>query len=107
MSQVWEWIIGGAARVALAIKGAAASIVGKVLQTFGLTLITLDAVLPRIKDFVLQQVAGLPQWALDFIAAVGVGEALSMIFSALTVRLAWKVMVVPTSVANQLEGGAS
>ena len=51
-------------------------------------------------------VSGLPAQALEFLGAIGLGEAMSMILSALTIRLASKVFIVPTSVAQQLGGGA-
>lgn len=106
MSQVWEWIIGGIARLLIALKLAAAGIVGRVLGTFGLTMVTFEALLPQLKSFMLQFASGLPSEALNFIGAIGLGQAMSMIFSALTVRLAWKVFIVPKAIADGLGGGA-
>jgi hypothetical protein len=104
MSQVWEWIIGAIARLLEGLKLAAAGIVGRVLSTFGLSMVTFKSVLPSLKSFVLQFTSGIPAEAMNFLGAIGLGEAMSMVFSALTVRLAWKVFIVPTSVANQLPG---
>ena len=106
MSQVWVWILGGIARLLIALKLAAAGIVGRVLATFGLTLVSFEALLPQLKAFVQQFTAGLPAEALNFIGAIGLGQAMSMIFSALTVRLAWKVFIIPKSIADGLGGGA-
>jgi len=104
MSQVWEWITGGIARLLVALKLAAAGIVGRVLSTFGLTMVTFEALLPNLKSFVQQYTSGLPAEAMNFLGAIGVGVAMSMILSALVVRMAWKVFIIPTSVANQLGG---
>lgn len=84
------------------LKQAAAGIVGKVLSTFGLTLVSFNAVLPQLKSFLASQVAGLPGWATNLISALGIDVAMTIIFSALSVRMAWKVWVIPKSVANQL-----
>lgn len=104
MGMVWGWIVDGLARMAVVLKLAAAGIVGRVLATFGLTMVTFDTVLPNLKAFVLQYAGGLPPAAMEMAAAVGIGQAMSMVLSALTVRLAWKVFIVPTSVANAIGG---
>lgn len=106
MSPIWGWIIGGIARLVTAFKNAAAGIAGRILGTFGLTMVTFEALLPQLKSFVLQFASGLPPEALNFIGAIGLGQAMSMIFSALTVRLAWKVFIVPKSIADGLGGGS-
>lgn len=106
MSVVWGWIIGGIARLVTALKLAAAGIAGRILGTFGLTMVTFEALLPQLKAFVLQFASGLTAEALNFLGAIGLGQAMSMIFSALTVRLAWKVFIVPKSIADGLGGGA-
>lgn len=105
MSVVWQWIIGGIAHLLAGFKAVAATIVGKVLATFGLTMISMSALLPPLKSFVLQYVSILPPEVMNFLGYLNVGVAMSMIFSALTVRLATKVMIVPTAVANQLGQG--
>ena len=106
MSQIWEWIIGGIARLVIALKLAAAGIAGRVLGTFGLTMVSFEALLPQLKSYVTQFASGLSGEALNFLGAVGMGEAMSMVFSALTVRLVWRVFIVPKVVADQLGGGA-
>jgi len=104
---VWEWIIKGIIHLVGAIKNAAAGIVGKVLATFGLTTVTFNAVLPNLKAFVMQYVVQLPASMLDFLSYLGVGTAMTMILSALTVRLTWKVFIVPKAVADQMPGASS
>ena len=106
MSAVWEWITGGIARLIIALKLAAAGIVGRILGTFGVTMVTFEALLPQLKSFVLQFASGMPAEALNFLGAVGLGQAMSMIFSALTVRLAWKLFIVLKSIADGLGGGS-
>lgn len=107
MNQVWTWIIQGIAHLVSGIKAAAAGIVGKVLATFGLSIVTFEAILPPLKAFMVSMVSGLPAQLLQFLGAIRFGEAVSMILSALAVRMAWKVFIVPTSIANQLPGGGS
>ncbi|UNU12605.1 DUF2523 family protein [Xanthomonas translucens] len=86
------------------LKDAAAGIVGKILATFGLTAVTFQSILPSLKAFVLQYVGGLSGPTLDLLGYLNVGTAMSMVLSALTVRLTWKVFLVPKSVADQLAG---
>lgn len=104
---VWDWISKGVKHLIGKAKDAASGIVGKILATYGLTTVTFDAVLPNLKSFVLSQVSGLDGPALQVLGYLQVGTAMSMILSALTVRLAWKVFIVPKSVADQLAGGGS
>lgn len=102
MSEVWEWITGGIAHLLAGLRDIAAGIVGKVLATFGLSLVTLQGLLPSLKSYVMGFVSGMPAEVLNLLGALGVGTAMSMILSALAVRMAWKVFIVPTSVASQL-----
>lgn len=104
MSAVWSWILGGIKHLVAAFKGAISGMVGKVLGTFGLSLVTFSSVLPNLKAFITSQLSGMPAEAMDFLGAIGLGQAMSMILSALTVRMAWKVFIVPKSVADSLGG---
>jgi len=104
---VWNWILKAIFHLMGSIKNAAAGIVGKVLATFGLTTVTFQAILPNLKAFILQNLGGLSGPAFDFLGYLEVGTAMSMILSALTVRLTWKVFIVPKSVADQLGGSGS
>lgn len=88
------------------LKAAAAGIVGKVLSTFGLTMVSFNSLLPELKSLLAQQVAGLPGWATNLISALGIDVAMTIVVSALTVRMAWKVWIIPKSVATQLGVGA-
>lgn len=103
MGQVWQWIMGAIGHLVAAFKTAAAGIFGKVLATFGLTMVTFEAVLPSLKAYIVNMVGSLPAQYVEFLGAVGIGKAISMILSALTVRMAWKVFIVPTSVVQGLQ----
>lgn len=105
MDSVWEWIEGGISLLLGKFKMMAASIVGKVLGTFGLTMISFDVILPQLKAFVLQYVSGLPGEALNFLGYLGIGQAMSMVFSALTVSWGARMFLVPKSAADALGGG--
>ncbi|OLG54618.1 hypothetical protein BXO407_20500 [Xanthomonas oryzae pv. oryzae] len=84
------------------LKDVAAGIVGKILGTFGLTLVSFEAVLPRLKEFITTNISGLDGPAGQMLGYLGIGTAMSMVLSALTVRMAWKVFLVPKSVADTL-----
>lgn len=102
---VWGWIVKGVIHAIGKLKDAAAGIVGKVLATFGLTTVTFDTVLPNLKQFIQSQIGGLDGPTAQLLGYLEVGTAMSMILSALTVRLAWKVFIVPKSVADSISGG--
>lgn len=104
---VWDWILKGIGRLLLGLKIAAAGIIGRILATFGLTMVSFGAVLPSLKAFVIEKSGGLPPEMMSFLGYLNVGVAMSMIFSALTVRLAWKVLIVPTAAVDAFQGGQS
>lgn len=103
---VWTWILKAVVLLVGTLKDAAAGIFARVLATFGLTTVTFNAVLPNLKAFVLQYIGGINGPAQELLGYLGVGTAMSMILSALTVRLTWKVFIVPKAVADQLGGGS-
>lgn len=106
MGQVWEWIMGGIGHLVAALKAAAAGIVGKVLGTFGLTMVTFNSILPPLKAYILNLAGQLPAQYIEFLGAIGIGIGMSMILSALTIRLAWKVFIVPKAAVASLGAGA-
>lgn len=103
--QIWAWITGGIARLVLALTGGTKGFIGKGLSTLGLSVVTYESILPNLKTFVTQQIAVLPPDALNFLGALGIGQAMSMILSALTVRMAWRVWIVPKPAADSMGGG--
>jgi hypothetical protein len=104
MNQVWKWIIGGIGHLLAGLRDMAAGMVGKVLATFGLSVVTFNGLLPQLKSYVTQFMGGMPPEAMALLGYLNVGVAMSMILSALAVRMAWKIFIVPTAVANQLGG---
>ena len=104
MSKIWEWITGGVGVLLGGLREMASNLVGKVLATFGLSVVTFESILPVLKDYLTGFISGLPVEIVDFLGAIGIGMAMSMILSALTVRMAWKTFIVPTSVANAIPG---
>jgi len=105
VSAIGEIIAGFAGKVFNAFKAGAAFIVARVLGAFGLSLVSLNAILPSLKDQLSQYASHIPPKAVEFLSAVGADVFMTLVISALTVRLATKVFIVPTSVANQLPGG--
>lgn len=107
MGMVADWIKDGVTFLLDKARGAAHGIVSQMLATFGLSMVTINQVLPNLKSFVLGYVGGLPGPVMQLLGYLGVGEAISMVLSALTVRLASKVFIVPKTVADSLTGGQS
>lgn len=104
MGMVASWIKDGIAELLVKAKEAAAGIVGKVLSTFGLTLVTMESILPNLKAYITQYVGNIGGQAGQLLAYLEIGTVISMILSALVVRLSWKTFIVPTSVAESLKG---
>ena len=107
MGMVADWVKDGVIFLLDKAKGAMHGIVSQALATFGLSMVTINQALPNLKAFVLSNVGSLPGPVQQALGYLGVGEAISMILSALTVRLTWKVFIVPKSVADQMSGGQS
>ncbi|QDS16180.1 DUF2523 domain-containing protein [Xanthomonas arboricola] len=105
MGMVADWIKDAVSELLGKFKDVAAGIVGKILATFGLTMVSFEAILPNLKGYITQYLSGLSGPALDLLGYLNVGVAMSMILSALLVRMSWKVFIVPTSVADQLGAG--
>ncbi|MDH6329500.1 hypothetical protein M2299_000300 [Stenotrophomonas sp. 1278] len=103
---VWTWILKGVVLLVGTLKDAAAGIFARILATFGLTTVTFNAILPNLKAFVTQWTGGLSPAANDLLGYLGVGTAMSMVLSALAVRMTWKVFIVPKAVADQLGSGS-
>ncbi|UUE98326.1 hypothetical protein NDY24_22210 [Xanthomonas hortorum pv. pelargonii] len=57
------------------LKDIAAGIVGKILSSFGLTIVSFEAVLPRLKEVITEQASGLSGPAMDFLGYLGVGRS--------------------------------
>lgn len=107
MSVVWDWITGGVNFLVGSVKVGIGSIVARLLGAFGLTVVSFNSLLPNIKAFIQNFISGIPAEALNLLGALGVGQAMAMIASAYVVKLAWRVWIVPTSVANNLPGAPS
>ena len=106
-NQVWDWIVKGIGKFFVLFKDAVAGLVSKVLGTFGLSLVTFNGILPDLKAFLAGFFDDLPPAVVQLASAVGLDAGMSMIVSALTVRMAWSVFIIPTSVKQQLQGGGA
>lgn len=104
MTKIGEVIAAFAGKLFNVFKIGAATIVSRVLASFGLATISINSVLPDLKGFLVQYTTALPASATQFMSAIGLDIFMTMILSALTVRLAWKVFIVPKSVADGLGG---
>jgi hypothetical protein len=102
MTAIGDWIARAVAHMFTVFRDGAVFIVGKVLATFGITLVSMNALLPDLKAFLMEYTAALPPAVTEMAAAVGLDVFFTMILSALTVRLAGKIIPMPTSLATQL-----
>lgn len=105
MTAIGELIAGIAGKVFNVFKLGMASIVSRVLGAFGLTVVSMNAILPNLKTWLQQYVTALPESVLQFASAIGLDVFFTMILSALTVRMAFKVFIVPKSVADSIGAG--
>ncbi|WP_342315400.1 DUF2523 family protein [Lysobacter sp. FW306-1B-D06B] len=105
MSAIGEIIAGVAGKIFNVFKVGAGIIVARILGAFGLSLVSLNAILPSLKDYLTSYANLIPPKGLEFLGAVGMDVFMSCVLSALTIRLATKIFILPTSVANQLPGG--
>ncbi|AWT14803.1 DUF2523 family protein [Stenotrophomonas maltophilia] len=102
MSSIWEWITRGVNLVWTVLFGGIGRIVTKALSTAGITLVSINQLLPQLRSAVTDYFSGLPDWAHNFIGAVGFDVFMSMILSALSVRFMFKIIPMPTAQAQQL-----
>lgn len=105
MTKIGEIIIAFAGKIFNVFKIGAATIVSRVLATFGLAAVTVNSILPDLKGFLMQYVNVLPASATQFLSAIGLDVFMTLILSALTIRMAWRVFLVPKSVADSIGGG--
>jgi hypothetical protein len=103
-SQVWDWIAKGIGYFFGTLKTALAGLVARCLGTFGLSLVTFNGILPDLKSFLQGFFTSLPANVLELASALGLDAGMSMIVSALTIRMAWSVFIIPTSVRDTLQG---
>ena len=99
-----KWVVELVERFFVRASEVGTTVVSKMLAGFGLTVVTVQSLLPDVKGFVTQYVSALPPQLLDLFFAVKADVAMSMILSALTVKMAWKFFVVPKAA---LPGGGT
>ena len=102
MSAIGELIGGVATHVFNVFKIGASLIIGRVLATFGLSVVTFQGILPGLKSFVQGYFTAVPAQKIEFLYAIGLDKSMTMILSALAVRLAWKVFIIPKSIADTM-----
>lgn len=101
-ADIWEWIRRGANALWTVMFGGVGRIVSKVLSTAGITLVSINQLLPQLKSAITTYFGGLPDWAHNFIGAVGFDQFMTMVLSALSVRFMFKIIPMPTAQAQQL-----
>lgn len=104
---IWTWIVSHVSRLLTGLKIIFPTLVSRALATFGLSVVSFNVLLPQFKQFMLQYVTALDPETMNFLGAIGLGQGMSMVFSALVVQLSWRIWIVPKSVADQLPGGGA
>lgn len=99
---IWDWITRAVNLLWTVLFGGIGRLVTKVLSTAGITLVSVNSLLPSLKSFIMDYVGGLPDWAHNFIGAVGFDQFITMIISAVSVRFMFKIIPMPTPMAQQL-----
>lgn len=102
LSLIGDWIGFASEKIFGLFKIGATSIVSRVLGAYGLSLVSVNALLPQMKAWLAPYITGLPAPALQLLGAVGADVVMSMILSALTIRWGHRMIMMPTSVAQQL-----
>ena len=104
MTTVGEGISALAGKVFNVFKLGAASIVTRVLGAFGLTMVSLRGVVPALKAFLADHANLLPPKVIEFAQAIGLDVAMTVILSALAIKLAFKVIIVPKAAIAAVTG---
>lgn len=99
---IWEWIKRGVNLIWTVMFGGVGRLVTKALSTAGITLVSINQLLPVLKSSVANYFGGLPDWAHNFIGAVGFDQFMTMILSAISVRFMFKIIPMSTSQAQRL-----
>ncbi|WP_336683734.1 DUF2523 family protein [Stenotrophomonas maltophilia] len=99
---IWEWIKRGVNLLWTIMFGGIGRIVSKGLSAAGITLVSVSQLLPILKNSISNYFSGLPDWAHNFVGAVGFDVFMTMILSAVSVRFMFKIIPMSTTQAQQL-----
>ncbi|HEL4147703.1 TPA: DUF2523 domain-containing protein [Stenotrophomonas maltophilia] len=99
---IWEWIKRGVNLLWTIMFGGIGRIVSKGLSAAGITLVSVSQLLPILKNSISNYFGGLPDWAHNFVGAVGFDVFMTMILSAVSVRFMFKIIPMSTTQAQQL-----
>ncbi|MBH1506244.1 MULTISPECIES: DUF2523 family protein [Stenotrophomonas] len=101
-ADIWGWITRAINLVWTVLFGGIGRIVSKVLSTAGITLVSINQLLPQLRSVISNYIGSLPDWAHNFVGALGFDVFMSMILSAISVRFMFKIIPMPTSAAQRL-----
>ncbi|OHY71956.1 DUF2523 family protein [Stenotrophomonas maltophilia] len=101
-ADIWGWITRAVNLFWTVLFGGIGRMVTKALSTAGITLVSIDQLLPVLKTTIATYVGSLPQDANNFLGAVGFDQFMTMILSAVSVRFMFKIIPMPTAQAQQL-----
>jgi len=77
-----------------ALRGLAAGLVGRIMLTLGIGLATYTAVLPELVSFLQTYLNSMSPSMVELLGALKVDVALTMLFSALGVKLGTRVQAI-------------
>lgn len=106
LNHLFDMLLNVLSHLFLGLKQIAANIVGRILASFGLTLVTFNSLLEPAKAFLASHLNGLPSNALNLFSALGLDVAMTIIVSALSIRYMWKVFIIPRTAAVSMGLGS-
>lgn len=78
----------------------------RLLSVLGVSWVNFTYVLPQVKQWLMDQAAGLPEQATAFMAACGIDVFMTLIISAIVARTGLKMLMVSTTALQGMIGGA-
>lgn len=90
---IWAIITGAIPLLWAGLKKIAPELVIKILSAIGLTMATNKYVLPEMQSYISHYATGMTAEASNFLGAIGLGQAISMVLSAYTVSATTRVFL--------------
>ena len=88
------------------LKLAAGGIVGRVMAYLGLSWVNFSYTMPEIKSWLLEKASGLSPMAHEYLSAFGVDIFMTLVVSAIVVKVGMKVFMTSVNALEGLVNGA-
>ncbi|HEY4583748.1 MAG TPA: DUF2523 family protein [Lysobacter sp.] len=99
---IWSWIRRGVGYAWDVFFGGIGRIGAKVLSTYGVSLVSVNSLLPPIKAYIVQYANALPPKASQLLGALGFDVFVTIILSAVCVAYGSRLIPMPTSAAKAM-----